>query len=251
MGQFDEKVALVTGGASGIGRASAVLYAREGAKVAVSDMDSKGGEETVAEIKKAGGEAIYIHTDVAKPEECETAIKQTVKQFGRLDMACNNAGIGGESNCIADYSIDGWKRVMDINLNSIFYCMKYEIPELLKAGKGAIVNMSSILGAVGFINSSAYVTAKHGMLGLTQTAALEYGRQGIRVNAVGPGFIRTPLIAVLENDKATYDMLVSLHPMGRLGQPEEVAELVVFLSSDKASFITGAYYPIDGGYLAR
>lgn len=152
---------------------------------------------------------------------------------------------------IADTSVDGWQKVIAINLSGVFYCMKYEIPAMLRNGGGAIVNMASILGAVGFANSAAYVAAKHGVLGLTQNATLEYSAQNVRVNTVGPGFIRTPLIAELENDRQAYEMLVSLHPIGRLGQPEEVAELVVWLCSDRASFVTGAYIPVDGGYLAR
>jgi NAD(P)-dependent dehydrogenase (short-subunit alcohol dehydrogenase family) len=172
-------------------------------------------------------------------------VTRSVETYGRLDYACNNAGIGGEQAPIADMSIDGWNRVIAVNLSSVFYSMKYEIPAMLHAGGGAIVNMASILGVVGFAGAAAYVAAKHGILGLTKNAALEYATQGIRVNAVGPAFIRTPLIAGME------DAVLPLHPIGRLGTPDEVAELVVFLSSGRASFITGAYYPIDGGYLAR
>jgi NAD(P)-dependent dehydrogenase (short-subunit alcohol dehydrogenase family) len=248
---FNGKVAIVTGASSGIGRSSAELYARDGAKVVVSDIDEKGGAETVKRIQDAGGEAFFVRADVSQPADCEALVNKTLEKYGRLDYACNNAGIGGEQAMTADYTVEGWQKVIAINLSSVFYCMKYEIPAMLKDGGGAIVNMASILGQVAFATSPAYVAAKHGVVGLTQTAAVEYSAQGVRVNAVGPGFIRTPLLTSAGMDEATMDMLVSLHPIGRLGQAEEVAELVVWLSSDKASFVTGAYYPVDGGYLAR
>jgi NAD(P)-dependent dehydrogenase (short-subunit alcohol dehydrogenase family) len=251
MAQFSEKVALVTGSASGIGRTTAQFYAREGAKVVVSDVDMNGGKETVEMIKSDGGEAIFIEADVSRPEDCESLVQSTVDEFGRLDIACNNAGIGGEQNPTADYSIEGWQKLISINLSGVFYCMKYEIPAMLETGAGSIVNIASILGKVGFAGSPAYVTSKHGVVGLTQNAAVEYGQSGIRVNAIGPGFIHTPMISDLAEDKETNEKLVALHPIGRLGKPEEVAELVIWLSSEKASFVTGSYYPIDGGYLAR
>jgi NAD(P)-dependent dehydrogenase (short-subunit alcohol dehydrogenase family) len=245
MPELDGKVAIVTGGGSGIGRASALAYAREGARVVVSDVNDEGAAETVRLIRDARGDAIAVRTDVSRPEDCQAMVARAVDQYGRLDCACNNAGIGGEQAPVADMSIDGWNRVIATNLSSIFYSMKYEIPAMLASGGGAIVNMGSILSVVGFASSAGYVSAKHGIVGLTQTAALEYATQGIRVNAIGPAFIRTPLIAGLE------DAVVPLHPMGRLGAPEEVAELVVFLSTTRSSFVTGSYYPIDGGYLAR
>lgn len=251
MNEFNGRVAIVTGASSGIGRTSALFYAREGAKVVVSDLNKDGGQETVRMIQAAGGDAIFVKTDVADPSDCEDLVKKTVEKFGRLDLACNNAGIGGESNMTADYSVDGWQKVIDVNLSGVFYCMKYEIAEMLKTGGGAIVNMASILGQVGFASAPAYVAAKHGVVGLTRDAALEYASKGIRVNAIGPAFISTPLISALESNPEAYNNLVSLHPLGRLGKPEEVAELVVWLSSNRASFITGAYYPVDGGYLAR
>jgi NAD(P)-dependent dehydrogenase (short-subunit alcohol dehydrogenase family) len=251
MGQFDNRVALVTGAASGIGRATARLYAREGARVVVSDVDETGGEETVRIIQEGGGEAVFVWTDVSVPEECQLMVDRTVEAFGRLDFACNNAGIGGEQNPTADYSIEGWQKLIAVNLSGVFYCMKYEIPAMLQSGGGSIVNMGSILARVGFAGAPAYVSAKHGVVGLTQDAAIEYSQQGIRVNAIGPGFIETPMIADLESQAEVKQMLVALHPIGRLGKPEEVAELVVWLSSDKASFVSGAYYPVDGGYLAR
>ncbi|MBW7832053.1 MAG: SDR family oxidoreductase [Simplicispira suum] len=246
-----DKVALITGGSSGIGRAVALAWAREGAKVVVSDVDRGGGGETVEQVRAAGGEAIFIAADVGKPEDCEALVRGAVEKFGRLDIACNNAGIGGPQAPTVDYPLDGWAQVIAINLSGVFYGMKYQLPAMLKNGGGAIVNMASILGAVGFAGAPAYAAAKHGVVGLTQATALEYSAQGVRINAVGPGFIHTPMISALEEDKAINDMLVAAHPIGRLGRAEEVAELVLWLSSDKASFVTGSYYPVDGGYLAR
>lgn len=244
-----EKVALVTGAGSGIGREAALLYAKNGAHVIVSDMNEIGGFETVEKIKATGGDARFIKADVSKPEENEHLVAKTLEAYKVLDIACNNAGIGGESNPVGEMSIEGWKKVIDINLNGVFYGMHYQIPAMLKQGKGSIVNIASILGQVGFANSSAYVAAKHGVVGLTKNAALEYSAKGIRINSIGPAFIKTPLLNQL--DEATMNMLVSLHPIGRLGDPKEVAELIVWLSSDKASFVTGSYYAIDGGYLSR
>lgn len=246
-----DKVALVTGGASGIGRAVALAWGREGARVVVSDVDRDGGEETAEAVRAAGSEALFAAADVGKPEDCEALVQRAVQKFGRLDIACNNAGIGGAQAPTADYPLDAWAQVIAINLSGVFYGMKYQLPAMLKNGGGAIVNMASILGAVGFAGSPAYSAAKHGVLGLTQATALEYSAQGVRVNAVGPGFIHTPMISALEENRAVNDMLVAAHPIGRLGRAEEVAELVLWLSSSKASFVTGAYYPVDGGYLAR
>jgi NAD(P)-dependent dehydrogenase (short-subunit alcohol dehydrogenase family) len=249
--EFQEKVALVTGAASGIGKSIALLYAKNGAKVVVSDIDDTGGQETVEAITKAGGEAIHIHTDVSKPDDCMRLVRQTLAKYDRLDFACNNAGIGGEQNPVAQLSVEGWTRTIAINLSGVFYCMRYEIQAMSKNGGGSIVNMASILGQVGFAGAAAYVSAKHGVVGLTQTAALEYSKTGIRVNAVGPAFIRTPMIEGAISDPGTAQALTAAHPIGRLGQPEEIAELVIWLSSDKASFVTGNYYAADGGYLAQ
>lgn len=246
---FSGKVALVTGAGSGIGEATALLYAQEGAQVIVSDINEKGGRLVVDKIKETGGDAFFIAADVSVAEQCEQLVAQTVARYGRLDIACNNAGIGGEQNNIADMSVEGWNKVIAVNLSSVFYCMKYEIPAMLKNGKGAIVNMASILGQVGFANSAAYVAAKHGVVGVTKNAALEFSSQGIRINAVGPAFINTPLLAAL--DEKIMKALVQIHPIGRLGEAREVAELVIWLSSDKASFVTGDYYPVDGAYLAQ
>lgn len=251
MKEFDGKVALVTGAASGIGESIAHLYAQLGAKVVVSDIDDPGGQETVRAIQEAGGDALYMHADVSKPEDCMKLVGEALARYDRLDFACNNAGIGGEQNPLAQLSLEGWNRTISINLSGVFYCMRYEIQAMLKNGGGSIVNMASILGQVGFAGAGAYVSAKHGVVGLTQTAALEYSRLGIRVNAVGPAFIRTPMIEGVIADPGATESLTAAHPIGRLGQPQEVAELVIWLTSDKASFVTGNYYPADGGYLAQ
>lgn len=249
--QFTGKVALVTGASSGIGKATALQYAREGAKVVVSDINEEKGNQVVEEIKSQGGDAIFVRADVAKPEDCENMVKKAAAEYGRLDIAFNNAGIGGEANPVGDMSIEGWNNVIAVNLNSVFYCMKYQIQQMLQNGGGAIVNNSSILGQVGFANSAAYVASKHGVVGLTKNGAVEYSAKGIRVNAVGPAFIKTPLLSDAGMNEESFQMLAGLHPIGRLGESEEVAELVVWLSSDKASFVTGAYYAVDGAYLAR
>ncbi len=248
---FKGKVAVVTGASSGIGKSVSELYAREGAAVVLSDINQELGEKTTDGISKAGGEAIFVRADVSKPSDCEALVKAALEKYGRLDFACNNAGIGGAQNLTADYPIEDWEKTISVNLSGVFYCMKYEIPAMLKNGGGSIINMASILGRVGFTGAVGYVAAKHGVLGLTENAAMEYATQGIRVNVVGPGFISTPLIQELENNPEMNKMLVSLHPIGRLGKPEEVAELVIWLSSTNASFVTGAYIPVDGGYLTR
>ncbi len=247
---LENKVAIVTGAGSGIGRAIASLYAAEGAKVVVADIDEKGGNETVQMIKAKNGEAIFILSDSSSADGNRQLVEQTVKQFGKLDIACNNAGIGGPLAPTGEYPVDGWDKVISINLSGVFYGMRHQIPAMLAAGGGAIVNIASILGNVGSRLSPAYVAAKHGVVGLTKTAALEYADKNIRVNSVGPGYIVTPLLT----KNLTPDImngLAAMHPIGRLGTAEEVAELVLWLSSSKASFVTGSYYPVDGGYLAQ
>lgn len=251
MMEFEGKVALVTGAASGIGESTALLYAKHGAKVVVSDVNDKDGHKTVDSIKEVGSEALYVHADVSKSEDCRILVDKTIAEYGRLDFACNNAGIGGEQNPVGQLSIEGWERTIAINLSGVFYCMRYEIEAMQKNGGGSIINMASILGQVGFAGAAAYVSAKHGVVGLTRTAALEYSKEGIRVNAVAPAFIQTPMIEGVTADTNVEKALIEAHPIGRLGKPEEIAELVIWLSSEKASFITGSYVEADGGYLAR
>jgi NAD(P)-dependent dehydrogenase (short-subunit alcohol dehydrogenase family) len=246
-GQFEDKVAIVTGGASGIGAAIARQLAREGARVVIGDRDAAGLEAIVAEI---GKNALRYEINVADALEVEAMVGFAERECGGLNFAVNNAGIGGPIAATTDYPLDGWHQVMDVNLNSVFFCLKYEIPAMMRAGGGAIVNMSSILGSVGFANSCAYVAAKHGLVGLTQNAAIEYAKHGIRVNAVGPGFIDTPLLSK-NLDQATLSAIAGLHPIGRLGRAEEVAALTCFLLSEPASFITGSYHLVDGGYVAQ
>jgi NAD(P)-dependent dehydrogenase (short-subunit alcohol dehydrogenase family) len=218
--------------------------------VVVSDVSEKHGNETVAAIKDGGSSnAIFVKADSSKPDDNKHLVEQAVKEFGGLHVAVNNAGIGGPIGPVGEYPIDGWDKVIAINLSGVFYGMRYQIPAMLKSGGGSIVNMASILGKVGTKGSAAYVAAKHGVIGLTESAALEYADQKIRINAVGPGYIKTPLLESL--DEPTMKALVGLHPMGRLGEASEVAELVLWLSSDKASFVTGSYYNVDGGYLAQ
>ena len=252
MNNLQGKTAIVTGGASGIGEAAALLFAEEGCKVVVSDVQEVKGNNLVQKIRQLNGKAIFVKADVSNPQDCEMLVNKTVSTFGSLDIAFNNAGIGGESNAVADLSIEGWNHVIAVNLSSVFYCMKYELMQMQKQGVGAIVNNSSILGQVGFANAAAYVAAKHGVIGLTQNAALEYSSKGIRINAIGPAFINTPLLTEAGmDDTVKQSVLVPLHAIGRLGESKEVAELVIWLSSGKASFVTGSYYAIDGGYLAR
>jgi len=246
---LENKSAIVTGAGSGIGRAIAISYAGEGASVMVSDISEKGGNETVEQIVKSGGKAVFFKADTSIAADSEALVNETVARFGKLDIACNNAGIAGEANPTGDYTLDGWKKVIDINLNGVFYGCKYQLKAMEKNGSGVIVNMASVHGTVAAPMSSPYTTSKHAVVGLTKNIAAEYGRKNIRCNAVGPGYIMTPL---LENNLSpdVLEGLKSKHVLGRLGKAEEVADLVLFLSSDKSSFITGAYMLIDGGYTA-
>lgn len=248
MGILDNKVALVTGAGSGIGLAVAHSYAKEGAKVIVSDINEEHGNKVVEDIKANGGEASFVKADTSKPEEVEAMVKKTVEIYGRLDIACNNAGIGGEQTLTGDYSLESWRKVLSVNLDGVFYGCKYELEQMVKNGGGVIVNMASIHGTVAAPLSSAYTTAKHAVVGLTKNIGAEYGQKNIRCNAVGPAYIETPFLESASGEMK--DALIAKHPMGRLGKPEEVAELVLFLSSEKSSFMTGAYYLVDGGYTA-
>ena len=248
-GQFEGKVALVTGGSSGIGRASALAFAREGTKVVVADVNVEGGEETVQKIEELGGEGIFTRADMSNTADVEAMVTKAVEAYGRLDCAFNNAGLFGLGS-IVECTEQDWDRIMDVNLKGVWLCLKYEILQMLEQRGGVIVNTASVAGLVGGAGATPYVASKHGVVGLTKVAALEYADQGIRVNAVCPGLTRTPMIKDLLNTERE-ESSISRHPIGRLGTPEEIAEAVVWLCSDAASFVTGHAMPVDGGYVAQ
>jgi NAD(P)-dependent dehydrogenase (short-subunit alcohol dehydrogenase family) len=249
--EYQNKVVIVTGGAYGIGRAAAIGFAQRGAKVAIADVDVKRGEETLRRIKDAGGDAFFVKTDVSSEADVKALVEKTVETYGKLDCAFNNAGIHKVFASMSDFTAADWEEMINVNLKSVWLCMKYEIPQMLKQGKGAIVNTSSAAGLVGAPSNPAYPASKHGVVGITKSTALEFARKGIRVNCVCPGPIRTgmneSLVAANPEMVKAMDQKV---PMGRIGEPEEVAAAAMFLCSDEASYITGAALPVDGGIVA-
>jgi NAD(P)-dependent dehydrogenase (short-subunit alcohol dehydrogenase family) len=252
MRRFEGKVALVTGGGSGIGRATSLAFANEGAKVVIDDINVEGGEETLAMVKGAGGDAIFVKANVSKAAEVEALVQKAIDAYGRLDCAYNNAGVGEPLKRVHKTSEDNWDRVMATNLKGVYLCMKYEIPHMLKQGKGAIVNTSSLAGLKGLSGQAAYVASKHGVVGLTKSAAIEYATLGIRINAICPGVINTPLIAPNMKDRPHVEKgYIDMEPIGRLGKPEEIASAVLWLCSDEASFAIGSIFSVDGGVVAR
>jgi NAD(P)-dependent dehydrogenase (short-subunit alcohol dehydrogenase family) len=251
-GALAGRVAIVTGGSSGIGRASAELFAAEGANVVVSDVDDSGGSETVERITSAAGNATFIRADVSRADDVRELIASTVATYGRLDVLFNNAGIEGNMGIsTGDVALDDWHRVIGVNLTGVFLGCRYAIPEMLKNGGGSIVNNASVAGLVGFPGIAPYCASKGGVIQLTRTTALEYATQGIRVNCLCPGVIDTPMVRRAAPDAAAVEGFTEMEPVGRMGKPEEVAALALFLASDEASFITGAVIPVDGGFVAR
>ena len=251
--KLENKTVFITGGLSGIGKACAIAAAKEGANIAIADRERNTSIASMNDIKAIQPNAIYIECNVSIYSDVEAAIKTVYNTFGRLDVALNNAGIGGKPCKLADMEVESWLHVLDVNLNGIFYCMKLELQQMIKQGGGVIVNMSSITGKVGYAKSAHYVASKHGILGITQTAALEYATEGIRINAICPGFINTPLLDKLELTKndAVKKHLCEMHPMNRLGNAEEVAKGFIFLACDDSSYMTGTALEIDGGFLAK
>ncbi|MFN8624864.1 MAG: SDR family NAD(P)-dependent oxidoreductase [Candidatus Binatia bacterium] len=250
MSEFSAKVALVTGGGSGIGEATALLFAERGAAVAVVDVDEAAARRVASTIQSTGGQALAVAANVAQATQVRAAVAQAVSHFGRLDALLNSAGISPQYAPVGDYPLEEWDRTLATNLSGTFYGMKYAIPEMLRHDGGAVVNISSIMGQVASPGGLAYCATKHGVIGLTKAAALDYGARGVRVNAIGPGVVETPMTAASITTDEMRQGLLAFTPLQRFAQAREIAELVIFLCSARASFITGAYYPIDGGYLA-
>jgi NAD(P)-dependent dehydrogenase (short-subunit alcohol dehydrogenase family) len=249
--EFRDKVVLVTGGSYGIGRAAAIGFARKGAKVSIADLDVERGQETLRSIKEAGGEAIFVKTDVSLEEDVKAMVEKTIQTYGKLDCAFNNAGIHKQFVSTIDFSAEDWEEMINVNLKSVWLCMKYEIPQMLRQGKGAIVNTSSAAGLVGAPSNPAYPASKHGVVGITKSTALEFARKGIRVNCVCPGPTRTGMNeALVATNPEIVKAMDQKVPMGRIGEPEEVAAAAIFLCSDEASYITGHALPVDGGIVA-
>ena len=250
--EFAGKVAFVTGASSGIGRATALAFARAGADVVVVDVQGDGGHHTAKAVQELGRRALFVRCDVSRDDDARHAVQNTIEAFGRVDFAFNNAGIEGQQAPTADCTVENWDRVIGINLKGVWLCMKYQIPQMLGEGGGSIVNCSSVAGLVGFQGIPAYVASKHGVVGLTRAAALEYSKSNVRVNAVCPGVIQTPMIdRFTHGEAAIRKQLVEGEPVGRVGRPEEVAEAVLWLCSERASFVTGHALAVDGGWVAQ
>ena len=245
------KVVIVTGGSSGIGKATAIAFAREGAKVVVASRREKEGQETVKQVQSAGSEGFFIKTDVSKETDVSAMVEKTIATYGHLDYAFNNAGIEQIPTPLVEQTEETFDQIMEINVKGVWLCMKHQIPQMLVSGGGAIVNMSSISGMIGASGLPIYVASKHAVLGLTKSVALEYAKEGIRINAVCPGMIETDLLDRVFANQEVKERLIAMHPIGRVGKPEEIAEAVVWLCSDKASFVTGQSLPLDGGYVAQ
>jgi len=252
MNEFQDKVAIVTGATSGIGRAAAIAYAREGAKVVVAGRRATEGEETVRLLQAQGGEGIFVKTDVSKAVQVKELVERTMQKFGRLDIAFNNAGIEQVPLPFLEQDEETFDQVVDINAKGVWLCMKYEIPAMLKTGGGSIVNTASVFGVIGVPGNEIYIASKHAVIGLTKSAAVEFGKQGIRVNAILPGVVDTDMYKRFAGDKPEFrEQMNAMHPIGRIGKPEEMAEAAIWLSSSKASFVTGHSLMVDGGYTAQ
>ncbi|QSG10169.1 SDR family NAD(P)-dependent oxidoreductase [Halapricum desulfuricans] len=251
MDGINDKVAVVTGASTGIGHAAALRFAEEGASVVAADVNVEDGEATAEEIEEMGGEATFVETDVSDWDDVQAMVDTAVDTYGGLDFAFNNAGIEGENEALGDQPLENWEQVIDVNLKGVFQSMKAEIPVMLDGGGGSIVNVSSIAGEVGFPQISPYVASKHGTIGLTKTAALEYSGEGIRVNVIAPGVIETPMVEASAEENETTQQAIAATPLGRLGKPEEIGDAAVWLCSDDATFVTGETFVIDGGYTSQ